>query len=65
MILLHYAHNIVSYIASHGKKVNNEVEVLTVVAYFKALRHSIHEQTVQKHDKFQKNFPTEGGTRHL
>jgi hypothetical protein len=65
MILLHYTHNIVGYIASRSKKVNNEVEVLTVVTYFKALRHSFPEQTVQKHDNLQKNFPTEVGTRHL
>jgi hypothetical protein len=54
MILLQYALNIVSYITSHGRKVNNEVQVMTVVAYFKALCHSFPEQTVQKHGNPQK-----------
>jgi len=65
MILLHYAVNLVSYIATHGRKVNNVVEVMRVVAYFKELHHSFQGQTVQKHGNPQKNFPTEVGTRHL
>ena len=65
MTLLHYALSIVSYIVSHGRKTNNEVEGMTVVAYFKALRHSFPEQTVQKHGNPQKNFPTEIWTRYF
>jgi hypothetical protein len=59
MILLHYDLHIVSFKALHGRKFTNEVEVMTVVAYFKALRHSFPKQTVQKHSNPQKNFPTE------
>ena len=60
MVLLNGALNIVSYIVSLDRKVNNEVEVMwTVVAYFKVLRHCFPEQTVQKHGNSQKNFPTD------
>jgi hypothetical protein len=49
VILFHDGLSIMGYIASHGRKVNNEIGIIwTVMAYFKVASYNFPQQTLQK-----------------